>query len=60
MMRDRVAPGQCWERRRDGVVVRVRQVWRTDRQVLLTDETGDRVIVGFAELRRRYRQVEPR
>lgn len=56
-MRERVAPEQRWERRRDRRVLRVRQVWRTDRQVLLVDDCGERLVCSFEDLRRRFRQV---
>lgn len=42
-------------RQRLGAQLRVAQIWRKDRQVLLVDERGARQTVALAELRTGYR-----
>jgi hypothetical protein len=53
--------GQKWRRRRDGTRWRVRQVWRHERRLWLEslDERHvQRVILAFADLRRKFEEVE--
>jgi hypothetical protein len=57
MMRDRVAIGQRWQRRRDRQAGRIRQIHRADRQVEL-ELDGVIALVTFAELRTRWRQLD--
>ena len=56
MMRDRVAIGQRWQRRRDRQAGQIRQIHRADRQVEL-ELDGVIVLVRFADLRTRWRQL---
>jgi large repetitive protein len=58
MMRDRVAIGQRWQRRRDRQAGRIRQIHRADRQVEL-ELDGVIALVKFADLRTRWRQLDP-
>jgi hypothetical protein len=57
MMRDRVAIGQRWQRRRDHQAGRIRQIHRADRQVEL-ELDGVIALVKFADLRTRWRQLD--
>ena len=57
-MRDRVAIGQRWRRRRDGDVLRIYQVHRADRKVVLVnDDGGGRLYVSFTDLRRKWTEA---
>ncbi len=66
-MRDRVAPGQVWQRRRDGAVAVIGSVHRKDRTVdmvsdaeLSLDIKGKprkRVQVYFSDLRDQWKRV---
>jgi hypothetical protein len=61
-LRDRLHPGQRWRRRRDGVVIQVRQIHRADRLVevdLVTPQLfpSTRPTVGFRDLREHYEEV---
>ncbi len=59
-MRDRVAIGQRWQRRRDRQVARIRQIHRADRLVELTlpDAAARPLLVAFTELRTKWRPLE--
>ena len=57
-MRDRVQIGQAWRRRRDRVVMRIRQIHRADRVVELVDGAGDVHLVAFRDLRTYWREVD--
>lgn len=63
-MRDLVAIGQTWRRRRDGQLARVRQVHRPDRlaELELTDPPPPQrtvLLVSFSDLRTKWRLTNP-
>ena len=53
---DRLYLGQEFVRR-DALLCRVLMIYRPDRQVLMLDERGNKLVVEFRELRRRWREV---
>ena len=53
--KDIVTIGQCWQRKRGGCILKVRNIYRHEQSLLVLDERGERDIISFRELRKYYR-----